>query len=117
MVYTASSLPLAALEILVHLPRESILAKFVSISVDFDEGLVTTLKAGLPADWRDYPAPVSTMTIGDEWLRLKASPVLRVPSVIIPDDSNFLLDPAHADFAKLSIGRPEDFWVDPRLIK
>ena len=44
-------------------------------------------------------------------------PVLRVPSVIIPNDSNFLLDPAHADFSKLSIGRPEDFWFDPRLIK
>jgi RES domain-containing protein len=96
----------------VHLPRESILAKFVSISVDFDEELVTTLKAALPADWRDYPAPVSTMTIGDEWLRSKASPVLRVPSVIIPDESNFLLDPAHADFAKLSMGRPQHFWFD-----
>ena len=57
------------------------------------------------------------MTIGDEWLRSKASPVLRVPSVITPDDSNFLLDPAHADFAKLSIGTPQDFWFDPRLIK
>ena len=116
-VYTASSLPLGALEVLVHLPRESTLAKFVSISVDFDEELVTTLKAALPADWRDYPAPVSTMTIGDEWLRSKASPVLRVPSVISPDESNFLLDPAHADFGKLSMGRPQDFWFDPRLIK
>ena len=117
VVYTASSLPLAALEVLVHLPRESTLAKFVSIPVDFDEGLITRLEAGLPRDWRDYPAPVSTMTIGDEWLRSKTSPVLRVPSVIIPDNSNFLLNPAHADFAKLSIGRPEDFWFDPRLIK
>ena len=43
VVYTASSLPLAALEVLVHLPRESILAKFVSIPVDFDEGLAPRL--------------------------------------------------------------------------
>jgi RES domain-containing protein len=117
VVYTASSLPLAALEVLVHLPRESILAKFVSIPVDFDEGLITWLEAAPPPDWRDYPAPVSTMTIGDEWLRSRASPVLRVPSVIIPGENNFLLDPAHADFAKLSIGKPEDFRFDPRLIK
>ena len=116
VIYTASSLPLAALEVLVHLPRESILPKFVSIPVDFDEGLVTELKVPLPRDWRDYPAPVSTMTIGDEWLRSKASPVLRVPSVIIPDESNFLLNPAHADFPKLAIGTPKDFWLDPRLI-
>jgi RES domain-containing protein len=117
VVYTASSLPLAALEVLVHLPRESILAKFVSIPVDFDEGLVQELKASLPPDWRDYPAPASTMTIGDEWLRSKAAPVLRVPSVIIPDESNFLLNPAHADFVRVSIGTPKDFWLDPRLIK
>jgi RES domain-containing protein len=116
VVYTASSLPLAALEVLVHLPRESILAKFVSIPVDFDEGLVTPLKVTPPRDWRDYPAPVSTITIGDEWLRSKASPVLRVPSVIIPDESNFLLNPAHPDFAKLSIGTPKDFWWDPPLV-
>ena len=57
------------------------------------------------------------MTIGDEWLRSRASPVLRVPSVIIPGENNFLLDPAHADFAKLSIGKPQDFRFDPRLIK
>jgi RES domain-containing protein len=117
VVYTASSLPLAALEVLVHLPRESILAKFVSIPVDFDEGLVTPLKVTLAPDWRDYPAPVSTMTIGDEWLRSKASPVLRVPNMIITDESNFLLNPAHADFAKLSVGTPKDFWFDLRLIK
>jgi RES domain-containing protein len=49
VVYTASSLPLAALEVLVHLPRESILAKFVSIPVDFDEGLITWLKSCLTA--------------------------------------------------------------------
>jgi RES domain-containing protein len=116
VIYTASSLPLAALEVLVHLPGESILAKFVSIPVDFDEGLVTPLNVPLPPDWRDYPAPVSTMTIGDEWLRSKASPVLRVPSVIIPDESNFLLNPAHPDFAKLSIGTLKDFWFDSRLV-
>jgi RES domain-containing protein len=117
VVYTASSLPLAALEMLVHLPRESSLAKFVSIPVDFDEGLVTELKASLPPDWRIYPAPISTMAIGDAWLRSKASAVLRVPSVLIPEESNFLLNPAHMDFAKLSIGPPRDFWFDPRLIK
>jgi hypothetical protein len=37
--------------------------------------------------------------------------------VTIPGECNFLLNPAHADFAKLSMGRPQDFWFDPRLIK
>jgi RES domain-containing protein len=50
VIYTVSSLSLAALEVLVHLPRESILARFVSIPVDFDEGLITRLKAALPPD-------------------------------------------------------------------
>lgn len=117
VVYAASSLPLAALEILVHLPRESILARFVAIPVTFDERLITTQKDTMPPDWRDYPAPPSTMRIGDAWFRSKASPVLRVPSVIIPSEINFLLNPTHPDFAKVAIGKPEEFRLDPRLIK
>jgi hypothetical protein len=56
------------------------------------------------------------MAIGHAWLRSKASAVLRVPSVPIPEESNFLLNPAHAEFAKLAIGTPKDFRFDPRLI-
>ena len=111
LVYTASSLPLAVLEILVHLPRESILSLFTSIPVEFSAALVSPMGGRLPADWRLYPAPQSTMQIGDKWLRAETSAILEVPSVIVPTESNFLLNPAHQDFAKIVIGKAEPFPV------
>lgn len=117
VVYTASSLPLAVLEVLVHLPRESILSLFTSIPIEFSGALVSTMGGRLPADWRLYPAPQSTMHIGDKWLRAQTSAILEVPSVIVPTESNFLLNTAHRDFAKIVIGKAEPFRLDRRLLK
>ena len=70
----------------------------------------------LPADWRVEPPPPSTQRIGDAWVRAARSAILALPSVIISSESNFLLNPAHSDFKKISIGKPEPFAFDPRLL-
>jgi RES domain-containing protein len=49
-------------------------------------------------------------------VRENRSAVLAVPSVIIPEEFNYLLNPAHPDFKKISIGKPEPFAFDPRLL-
>ena len=69
MIYTADSLALAALEILVHLPgRELLKRKFLRIPVRFDSRLVTSFNLiDLPDDWDILPPPDSTQTIGTEW--------------------------------------------------
>jgi RES domain-containing protein len=69
MIYTADSLALAALEILVHLPqRELLKQKFQRIPVQFDSRLVKSLNLiGLPVDWDILPPPESTQTIGTDW--------------------------------------------------
>jgi RES domain-containing protein len=54
--------------------------------------------------------------IEDAWASSCKSVVLRIPSVIVPSESNFLLNPAHPDFDKLAIGEPLRFRLDPRLI-
>jgi RES domain-containing protein len=69
--------------------------------------------ADLPADWRTYPAPSALATIGERWLRESRSG-LSVPSVIIPIELNFILNPAHEDFRKLVIKPSEPFRFDPR---
>lgn len=116
-IYTASSLPLAALEMLAHLPRGSILRKYRAISADFDADMVADLKAPLPPDWGKFPAGDGTKTLGDGWLAGKTSAVLRVPSVVIQSESNFVLNPAHPDFLKIVVGDPQTFYFDPRLRK
>jgi RES domain-containing protein len=116
MVYTAQSRALAALEILVHLDSPHVLGSFVVFEVTFEDALVQRLSIGdLPADWRDGPVPFSTQAVGDRWIASAAAPVLQAPSVTIPEEMNFLLNPNHPDFGRLHIGPPKKFAFDPRL--
>jgi RES domain-containing protein len=116
MIYTAQSRALAALEILVHLEAPLLLASYELFEVRFDERTVNTLAAAdLPADWRDDPIPVSTQRLGDKWAQSAASPVLRVPSALIPQESNYLLNPLHPAFKSVEIREPAAFAFDRRL--
>ena len=114
LVYTSGTQALAALESLVHL-NPPVIFKYAAIPVEFDAALVEKAPA-LPADWADQPAPPSTQAIGDLWAKEARSAVLQLPSVIIPGESNYLLNPAHPDFKKISIGKPAAFAFDPRLL-
>lgn len=116
VVYTASSQSLAALELLVHLQASQILDSYSVIPVTFEEHLIEVAELGaLPADWRQSPVPITVQAIGDQWVEEQRSVVLRVPSVIIPVERNFLLNPAHRDFAVVTVGAASSFQFDPRL--
>jgi RES domain-containing protein len=71
----------------------------------------------LPRDWRSEPAPTSTQDFGDAWLKEGATPILAVPSVLIPEEINFVLNPVHPDFSKIEISPAEAFTFDPRLAR
>lgn len=116
VVYTAATRSLAVLEMLVHLDGPQLLRTYQLFEASFLESLVTEAAArDLPADWRDDPAPRSTQSLGDEWLRSASSAVLRVPSVLIPEEPNYLLNPAHPGFQQVRISAPANFAFDPRL--
>ncbi|MBX3148335.1 MAG: RES family NAD+ phosphorylase [Gemmatimonadales bacterium] len=115
-VYTSSSVALATLEILVHLESPRLLAAYTLFEVRFPDQLVTKLDPrSLPPEWTNYPAPVSLAAIGDRWLDSAASAVLRVPSAVVGLEFNYVLNPEHRDYRKVSIGPAQPFRVDPRL--
>jgi RES domain-containing protein len=117
MVYTAGSVSLATLELLVHLDTTSVLPSYSICPVDFDDSLVESLdRASLPSDWRQSPSPTSLQLIGDDWISRGSSVVLRVPSAVVEDENNYLINPAHKDFKKLVIGGMKPFRMDRRLI-
>ncbi len=117
LVYTAESRALAILEILVHLPVAVLLAKFVCIPVRFDRRLVAVLPPdALPVDWQENPASGTTRRLGDAWVRADESAVWQVPSAVVPQEANFLLNPAHRDFGQLVIGAAEPVCIDGRLL-
>src|SRR5581483_7913131 len=80
VVYTSSSVALAALEMLVHLQAAEVLAHYRVRSIRFDESLVASLDRGaLPPNWRDSPPPPDFQRMGDDWMTAGSSAVLRVP--------------------------------------
>ncbi|MGP8199782.1 MAG: RES family NAD+ phosphorylase [Limisphaerales bacterium] len=117
VVYTSSTKSLAALESLVHL-NPPVAFKYVAIRITFDDALVKIVPTkGLPPNWRVEPPPPSTKALGDLWVQEATSAILALPSVIIPGEFNYLLNPAHPGFKKISIGKPERFTFDPRLLR
>jgi RES domain-containing protein len=116
IVYTAQSQSLAALEMLVHLDSSELLEKYVLLGADFDQSLIRSIEpSALPRNWRSDPAPASLRSIGDDWILAGTSVVLRVPSALVPEENNYLLNPGHRDFARVRVGKPVAFRFDPRL--
>ena len=115
VVYTSGTLSLALVETLVHLPS-GILPSYSAQRVEFDEAMVEVMEdVDLPADWRADPAPRSTQALGDAWALAGRSAVLRVPSVAVPPEFNYVLNPGHPDVPRLKIEPPMPFPFDPRL--
>ena len=116
VVYTSGSASLAALETLVHL-NPLLRFKYVIFRIEVDETRMEKIMlSDLPPDWREQPPPPSTKQVGDLWFRQSRSAVLELPSVIVPGESNYLLNPTHPDFKMIVVSTPEPFAFDARLL-
>jgi RES domain-containing protein len=116
VVYTSSTKSLAALESLVHL-NPPVRFKYVAMRVKFDDALVEIVPPkSLPPNWRAEPPTSSSKQIGDAWVLAGRSAMLALPSVIVSGEPNYLLNPAHPDFERITISKPERITFDPRLL-
>jgi RES domain-containing protein len=117
MLYASQSIALAALELLVHLRRDQILASYRLFTLEIpDSSVLRIVDSDLPTDWRANPLPVTCARLGDGWVASGRSVALLVPSTIIPREHNLLISPAHPDFAGIAQGAAsEPFGYDPRL--
>ena len=118
MVYASQHQSLAALEVRVHIDKTRMRRLYQSFAFHFDEVLMKLFDvAGLPRDWMQEPPPPSLQQLGDVWVKSNVSAILAVPSVIIPKELNYLINPKHPDFAKLKFEPPTGFAFDQRLFK
>jgi RES domain-containing protein len=115
----SDSLALAALEILVHSEPDLAPRDLTAVEINVPPGVtIDELDVeALPRSWRRYPAPASLQRLGNAWLDGGSACVLRVPSALVPSESNFLINPAHPDGRKLRVVRKAPFRFDPRLVK
>jgi RES domain-containing protein len=116
VVYTAENRSLAAMEQLVHLVKPRILRGYVIASISFDDARMTRIDATrLPAGWKNPVALPALKRYGDDWIAAERSPVLAVPSIVIPGEWNYLINPSHPDFAKMKRSAARAFVYDKRL--
>lgn len=116
MVYTAQSQSLALLEMLVQ--DQPLRARYVMIPAQIPDDLpVDRVAVGeLPANWREPEHRALLQKLGKEWIGAAHSAALLVPSAVLPDESNVLLNPSHADFSRITIGAAVDYLTDFRLL-
>lgn len=119
VVYTSATLSLAALELLVHVDREELPDDLVALGIKvparaWDLGV---RPGKLPDDWRQGPNRPECRRIGDEWLEAGAALLLRVPSAVVPQEENVLLNPRHPDVAEVRVISSEPFRLDRRLVE
>lgn len=116
--YLSATRSLAALEVLVHNAERAPSSRLLFFEVRFPEEFVQTISEDeLAADWRSYPPRNSTVEAGRRWLKERSSPVLRVPSILIPEESNYLLNPEHPRAEEIELRDGRAFTFDPRFLK
>jgi RES domain-containing protein len=71
--------------------------------------------SGLPKNWREVPAPPSLANLGSDWVRKRSAVGMRVPSAAVAQETSLLLNPAHADSARITVVSAVKLDVDPRL--
>ena len=118
-MYTSSSLALAALEFFVHVRPTRAPDDLLAIPADIPASIpLARIRASdLAREWRESPAPEALADRAARWLRAGTTPVLVVPSAVIPHEDNYLLNPLHRVFQAIRVGSPERFTFDPRVWK
>jgi RES domain-containing protein len=117
-VYTSGTLSLAALEYLVHVDSDILPDSLVSIKATIPDSLaIETINASeLPGDWKDKIIPVTLQERGTSWANHARSPILKVPSVVIEHEWNYVLNPLHPDFPQITWDTGIAFSFDSRLL-
>jgi RES domain-containing protein len=112
-------LALAALEYFVNLDASQAPDGLVSIEVEIPDSVKVerTDTAALPSNWRDYPHPAELPLIGEAWLKAGSSVCLMVPSAVIAEEQNLLINPLDPDFRTLLFSPPQPFQFDARMWK
>ena len=118
VVYTAESRALAALEFYVHVesavPRHTSIA---TIEVPDGCGISVLNVLSLPNNWRNLPPPLKLQKFGAAWFASSSDILLKVPSVLVPNEYNYLINPVHADSKLIRILQIEKYIFDQRFKK
>ena len=115
-IYTSESRALAVLEYTVNVNIDDIPRSLSFTTFEVPDTNIQEVKlVDLPGNWTEASAPSSTKDFGSKILSGLASPIIKIPSAIIPQEFNYLLNPLHADSSHFKILSVQDFVYDVRI--
>ncbi|HEY6909220.1 MAG TPA: RES family NAD+ phosphorylase [Myxococcales bacterium] len=118
VAYASEHLSLAVLEVLVHARVDQIRIAFHAFAIVIPDALVEVVPdERLPPGWDGFAIADATRQFGETWARERRSVALSVPSVVVRQERNVVLNPLHPEFAQLEIARPAAFSFDERLLR
>jgi RES domain-containing protein len=120
VIYTSSSIALAYLETLVHLSGPQLLPLnryLVRVDIPVAEWQARTIFEGsVHVGWDALPAGLVSLNWGTEWLRSRSTLLAAVPSIVVPDEFNVLINPGHPEISKLRAQKIRRWSYDSRLV-
>jgi len=119
VVYAATSIALATLETLAHLGDNIAIRNAFLVSINVPASVWRKREiieaSELPPTWQAEPPGSTSIDFGDAWLKKKSAALLLVPSVIVPEEYNVLINPLHSDTSRITAQVLRQFIYDPRL--
>ena len=118
VIYAGSSRSLSTLELVVHRaaikPHDSYKMMIIDIPLEIEIEKIEI--EDLPRKWRTLAAYPVLQQIGSLWYHSRKSAICQIPSVVVPQEYNYIIHTQHEDFPKISLTNTESFFWDPRLL-
>lgn len=115
VTYCSASIALAVHETIVHLRSGGLPLNRYLVRIDVPDAVWNSRRIlAPPVGWDALPAGMVSVQAGAEWLQSKQSALLEVPSVVVPEESNVLINPAHPDAARIVAIAVRKWHYDPR---
>ena len=101
-----------------HLPGQKVPRNYVAVPAEIPDHLRHDfyLVTALPTQWRSRAEHRALIRLGDDWIAHGKAAVLRVPSALIPDEENVILNPTHPDFGQIIVQTAQPFRLDARIV-
>ena len=116
VIYTGESRALCTTEIAVHSPLGIVPTNYYLQSIQLPKVKMFKISATqLDKGWRNFPHEISTKTIGDNFIDKNQYLLMKVPSAVIQDEFNYLINPLHKQYSKVELVKVEEFKFDKRL--
>lgn len=117
MIYTASNRSLACLENVVHRGQSGLSLTFSVMTIEIDDEIhkENVELSDLASNWKDFDQMQITQNIGENWLTKNQTAILQVPSSVIEEEVNYLINPNHPDFIKIKLIKKQPFTFDKRI--